>query len=98
MKLFDTAIYVARRKALMQAMGNGILFFPGAAEQPMNYKANVFPFRQDSNFLYYFEFSNPAWMASSMQITELLFWWAYADIGSHMDGATTMGTDSIDRG
>ena len=59
MKLFDTAIYVARRKALMQAMGKGILFFPGAAEQPMNYKANVFPFRQDSNFLYYFGFSQP---------------------------------------
>ncbi len=52
MKLFDTAIYVARRKALMQAMGKGILFFPGAAEQPMNYRANTFPYRQDSNVLY----------------------------------------------
>ena len=59
MKLFDTAIYVARRKALMKAMGKGILFFPGAAEQPMNYRANTFPFRQDSNFLYYFGFSQP---------------------------------------
>jgi len=59
MKLFDTSIYVARRKALMQAMEKGVLFFPGAIEQPMNYKGNPFPFRQDSNFLYYFGFSHP---------------------------------------
>jgi Xaa-Pro aminopeptidase len=59
MKLFDATIYVARRKVLMQAMGNGILFFPGAIEQPMNYKGNPFPFRQDSNFLYYFGFAYP---------------------------------------
>ena len=59
MKLFDAAIYQNRRKALMQAMGSGILIFPGAAEQPMNYKANTYPFRQDSSFLYYFGFSQP---------------------------------------
>ena len=43
----------------MQAMGQGVLFFPGAIEQPFNYKANTYPFRQDSTFLYYFGLSQP---------------------------------------
>jgi hypothetical protein len=59
MKLFDASIYAARRQQLMQAVGKGVFFFPGAIEQPMNYKGNPFPFRQDSNFLYYFGFSHP---------------------------------------
>lgn len=59
MKLFDTSIYVARRNALSRAMGQGILFFPGATEQPYNYKGNTYPFRQDSSFLYYFGFAQP---------------------------------------
>jgi len=59
MKLFDASVYSNRRKALMQAMGHGLLFFPGAIEQPFNYKANTYPFRQDSTFLYYFGFSQP---------------------------------------
>ena len=54
MKLFDASVYVNRRKALMNVMGNGVLFFPGAVDQPINYKGNTFPFRQDSSFLYYF--------------------------------------------
>jgi Xaa-Pro aminopeptidase len=57
MKLFDASIYVNRRKALMHAMGNGVLFFPGSVDQPINYKANTYPFRQDSTFLYYFGFA-----------------------------------------
>ncbi len=57
MKLFDASIYVNRRKALMHAMGNGVLLFPGAIDQPINYKANTYPFRQDSSFLYYFGFA-----------------------------------------
>ena len=59
MKLFDASIYANRRKELMQAMGRGILLFPGAIEQPFNYKANTYPFRQDSTFLYYFGISQP---------------------------------------
>ena len=59
MKLFDASIYKARRNALMKAMGKDVLFFPGAVEQAMNYKGNTYPFRQDSNFLYYFGFSHP---------------------------------------
>ena len=59
MNLFDASIYAARRKALMQAMGKGVLLFPGATDQPMNYKGNTYPFRQDSSFLYYFGLSQP---------------------------------------
>ena len=59
MKLFDASIYKARRNALMKAIGKDVLFFPGAIEQAMNYKGNPYPFRQDSNFLYYFGFSHP---------------------------------------
>jgi Xaa-Pro aminopeptidase len=59
MKLFDATVYAARRKKLMQWMNGGTLFFPGAIEQPFNYKANTFPFRQDSTFLYYFGIPQP---------------------------------------
>jgi Xaa-Pro aminopeptidase len=59
MKLFDASIYSNRRKTLMQAMGKGQLLFPGAIEQPFNYKGNTFPFRQDSTFLYFFGISEP---------------------------------------
>jgi Xaa-Pro aminopeptidase len=43
----------------MKAMGKGLVFLPGAIEQPFNYKANTFPFRQDSTFLYYFGIAQP---------------------------------------
>ena len=59
MKLFDASIYAARRASLMTAMGKGIALFPGAVEQAFNYKANTYPFRQDSSFLYYFGFAQP---------------------------------------
>ncbi|MDX1409222.1 MAG: Xaa-Pro aminopeptidase, partial [Saprospiraceae bacterium] len=51
--MFDRAIYANRRQALMQRMKNGILLFPGNGHSPINYAANYYPFRQDSNFLYY---------------------------------------------
>lgn len=57
MKLFDASVYVNRRKALMQSMGSGLFFFPGSVDQPINYKANTYPFRQDSTFLYYFGYA-----------------------------------------
>lgn len=59
MNLFDANIYAARRQALMTALGHGVLLFPGATDQPINYKGNTYPFRQDSSFLYYFGLSQP---------------------------------------
>lgn len=59
MRLFEPTIYKSRRDQLAKALGSGVLFFPGATEQAFNYKANTYPFRQDSSFLYYFGFAQP---------------------------------------
>ena len=52
--MFFTEVYIERRKKLMQQVGNGLIVFFGNKESSMNYSANTYPFRQDSNFLYYF--------------------------------------------
>lgn len=59
MILFDASIYSARRNALMKVLGKGIYLFPGATDQPLNYKGNTYPFRQESSFLYYFGHPQP---------------------------------------
>ena len=48
----DSHIFSARREELRQKLGSGILFFPGNPLIPRNYPANVYPFRQNSQFLY----------------------------------------------
>lgn len=52
--MFDSKIYVERRKSLKEKVGSGLLLIPGNEEAPMNYPANDYTFRQDSSFLYYF--------------------------------------------
>ncbi len=52
--MFSDKTYKQRRDGLKKLMGGGVLFFPGNNEAPMNYPANYYKFRQDSNFLYYF--------------------------------------------
>ncbi|MFV2072056.1 MAG: aminopeptidase P family protein, partial [Thermoanaerobaculales bacterium] len=49
----DTSIFVARRRALMEAVPSGAILIMGNDEAPRNYTDNVYPFRQDSHFLYY---------------------------------------------
>lgn len=59
--MFPKDVYIKRReriKDLMQDYG-GILFFPGNHDVPFNYPANIYPFRQDSNFLYFFGLDQP---------------------------------------
>lgn len=51
--LFDRETYVLRRAALRQAVGSGLILLTGNNDAPANYPSNVFPFRQDSTFLYY---------------------------------------------
>ncbi|MCK7555888.1 aminopeptidase P family protein [Chitinophaga sedimenti] len=53
-KLFDKAIYKQRREILRSNIGSGLVLLMGNEYSSMNYKDNVFPFRQDSTFLYYF--------------------------------------------
>jgi Xaa-Pro aminopeptidase len=52
--MFEKEIYINRRTKLMEKFDTGILLFPGNVDCAMNYAANPYHFRQDSNFLYYF--------------------------------------------
>src|SRR5438105_6013614 len=53
--LFDKQVYVDRRHALKQNIGqDGLILLLGNDDSSMNYKDNCYPFRQDSSFLYYF--------------------------------------------
>ncbi len=52
--MFEAKIYELRRKALRKILSGGILLLPGNNESAMNYSANTYHYRQDSNFLYFF--------------------------------------------
>lgn len=60
--MFNSKIYVERRKALKKQVKSGVLLFPGHVESPMNYAGNTYHFRQDSSFLYYFGLDNPGFV------------------------------------
>lgn len=49
----DSSTYAARREALRAAVPEGAILIMGNDEAPRNYVDNVYPFRQDSHFLYY---------------------------------------------
>lgn len=52
--MFSSSTYRNRRQALAkQFTDNGLLLIFGNEESPMNYTDNTYPFRQDSNFLYF---------------------------------------------
>ena len=53
-RIFEKSVYENRRSVLKKKVGTGLLLFMGNEESSMNYKDNGYPFRQDSNFLYYF--------------------------------------------
>lgn len=57
--MFSQKTYVERRRLLKEKVGNGIILLFGNDESPMNYTDNVYHFRQDSTFLYYFGISRP---------------------------------------
>lgn len=52
--MFSKETYIQRRKVLKQKIGSGLILFLGNEESGMNYRDNVYNFRQDSSFLYYF--------------------------------------------
>ena len=52
--MFSQDTYIKRRQILKQKVGNGLILFLGNEESGMNYRDNVYTFRQDSSFLYYF--------------------------------------------
>jgi Xaa-Pro aminopeptidase len=57
--MFPAEVYIQRRKRLKELVGKGVILFLGNKEVSMNYKANSYPFRQDSSFLYYFGLDMP---------------------------------------
>lgn len=57
--MFDSKIYSERRLKLRKKIRSGIILIHGNNESPMNYPANTYHFRQDSNFLYFFGLDLP---------------------------------------
>ncbi len=55
----DPSTYAARREALRAAVPNGAILIMGNEDSARNYVDNVYPFRQDSHFLYYGGVSHP---------------------------------------
>ena len=57
--MFEKHIYQIRRKKLQQQLGKGLILLLGNEESSMNYKDNLYHFRQDSSFLYFFGLDRP---------------------------------------
>lgn len=52
--MFAKEVYVNRRKKLQSKVKSGLILMLGNNDSPMNYADNVYHFRQDSTFLYFF--------------------------------------------
>ncbi len=57
--MFSAETYKKRRQILKEKLGSGVVLLLGNEDSPMNYKANIYHFRQDSSFLYYFGLDMP---------------------------------------
>ena len=67
--MFDAAIYSQRRERLKKDVKSGVCLFLGNNEIAMNYPANPFHFRQDSDFLYFFGLDAPG-LAAVVDVDE----------------------------
>ncbi|MCK9421864.1 MAG: aminopeptidase P family protein [Bacteroidales bacterium] len=57
--MFPSEVYIERRKKLRAGISGGIILFLGNQEVSFNYPSNTYPFRQDSNFSYFFGLDHP---------------------------------------
>ncbi len=57
--MFNTRIYQTRREKLKEQVGHGLVLLLGNEDSSMNYKDNLYPFRQDSSFLYFIGLDRP---------------------------------------
>jgi len=57
--MFKKEIYTTRRNELISKFSSGKILFLGNIENPINFEHNTYPFRQDSNFLYYIGIKAP---------------------------------------
>lgn len=60
--MFSSEVYSGRRNELRKKIKSGIALFIGNVEAPMNYPANTYRFRQDSDFLYFFGIDLPGFI------------------------------------
>ena len=67
--MFSKETYIERRRVLKQSVGSGLLLFLGNTEIGRNYLDNIYHFRQDSTFLYYFA-SDYSGLAAIIDIDE----------------------------
>lgn len=51
--MFSKDVYQSRRRRLAADVGQGVVLFLGNGQSPMNFPDNMYPFRQDSSFLYF---------------------------------------------
>ena len=58
--MFPAEVYIERRRRLVEQINSGLILFMGNNESPMNYPDNIYPFRQDGSFLYYFGLDDPS--------------------------------------
>jgi Xaa-Pro aminopeptidase len=57
--MFAAQIYRQRREDLRKRLDAGLILFLGNTESPVNFADNLYPFRQDSCFLYYWGIDRP---------------------------------------
>lgn len=57
--MFPTQVYIQRREALKSKFDKGLALFPGNVDVAFNYPSNIYRFRQDSSFLYFFGIDSP---------------------------------------
>jgi Xaa-Pro aminopeptidase len=73
--MFAAHIYRQRREALCKRLDAGVILFLGNSESSINFVDNLYPFRQDSCFLYYWGVDQPG-LAALIDVesgVELLF-------------------------
>ncbi len=73
--MFEASTYSARRENLRKEISEGLILILGNQEASMNYPANTYHYRQDSNFLYFFGLDQPD-LAGVIDIdsgTEIIF-------------------------
>jgi Xaa-Pro aminopeptidase len=57
--MFQTEVYINRRKNLRKAFTSGVILLLGNCEAAANYAGNPYRFRQDSSFLYFYGLNVP---------------------------------------
>ncbi|MFA8432994.1 MAG: aminopeptidase P family protein [Marinifilaceae bacterium] len=57
--MFPKEVYIKRRNRLREIMSNGLVLIMGNPDSPMNAPANIYHYRQDSTFLYFFGLDHP---------------------------------------